>query len=396
MGVDLGKTQSYARKINNKLVINRLRISPASATMLVEELELSNSAISSILKQLEGSGIIIQSHSMANFTKGRKQVYYTLNKDYGMFVILCLSNNRCKIIISNIKEEVLYKEEHEIDKYDVAVIYELILKVKKLLHEKYINHSLAGIYIALPGKVNSKTGELQLSKHFDKDIFEEENKIKKLFSSHFDAPIIIENDTNLAIIGEKCAGALQNSEDALLIYVDNGIGSSMILNGNFYTGAFGYAGEIGLMEASFNGDRNYLDEFVSIRSIKKYIKDNFNLDLVTKDVIDKYYEDEKIHNYIIETAKVLGKKIKDIIEFLNISKVAIQGRVTHFGSDYLNAIKAEIAKSQNICDICYSNLNGDSIFLGAMSLAVDNLIDFTTNKLEINETNLYKERGGNR
>ena len=102
MEIDLGKTQSYARKINNKLVINRLRTSPASATMLVEELNLSNSAISSILKQLENKGIIIQSHSMANYSKGRKQVYYTLNKDYGIFVILCLSNNRCKIIVSNI------------------------------------------------------------------------------------------------------------------------------------------------------------------------------------------------------------------------------------------------------------------------------------------------------
>ena len=77
MDIDLGKTQSYARKINNKLVINRLRTSPASATMLVEELNLSNSAISSILKQLESKGIIVQSYSMANHLKGRKQVYFT-------------------------------------------------------------------------------------------------------------------------------------------------------------------------------------------------------------------------------------------------------------------------------------------------------------------------------
>lgn len=381
MSVDLGKTQSYARKINNKLVINRLRTSPASATMLVEELDLSNSAISSILKQLESKGIIIQSHSMANFSKGRKQVYYTLNKDYGIFVILCLSNNRCKIIISNIKEEVLYKEEHEIAKYDVSTIYELILEVKKLLHEKYNILPLAGIYIALPGKVNSKTGELQLSKHFDKAIFEEENKISRLFSLHFDAPIYIQNDTNLAIVGEKCAGALQDSRDALLIYVDNGIGASMILNGNFYTGAFGYAGEIGLMEAEFRGEKSCLDEFISMRSIKKYILQKYGDNLVSEEVIKKYYKDKELHDYIVETAHLLGKKIKDLLEFLNFSKIVIQGRTTYFGEDYLYAIKEEIAKSQNTCEVCFSKLNGDSIFLGAMSQAVDNLIDLTTHKI---------------
>lgn len=381
MSVDLGKTQSYARKINNKLVINRLRTSPASATMLVEELNLSNSAISSILKQLESNGIIVQSHSMASFTKGRKQVYYTLNRDYGIFVILCLSNNRCKIIVSNLKEEVLYKEEHEIEKYDVSIIYELILEVKKILHEKYQQLPLAGIYIALPGKVNSKTGELQLSKHFDKALFEEENKISRLFSLHFDAPINIQNDTNLSIMGEKCSGALQDSDDALLVYVDNGVGASMILDGNFYKGAFGYAGEIGLMQAEFRGEKHYLDEFVSMRSIKKYILQEYGVKLVSKEVIDMYFRDRKLHDYIIETAHLLGKKIKDILEILNISKIVVQGRITLFGEDYLNAIKEEVNKSQNQCEVCFSKLNGDSIFLGAMSKAVDDLIDLTTQKI---------------
>ena len=381
MDIDLGKTQSYARKINNKLVINRLRISPASATMLVEELNLSNSAISSILKQLESKGIIIQSYSMANHLKGRKQVYYTLNKDYGIFVILCLSNNRCKIILSNLKEEILHKEEHEIDKYDVSIIYELILKVKKILHEKYAGSNLAGIYISLPGKVNSKTGELQLSKHFDKAIFEEKNKITRLFSVHFDAPTSIHNDSNLAIIGEKCAGNLQDSDDALLVYVDNGIGASMILDGHFYTGAFGYAGELGLMETQFRGETNLLDEFVSLRSIKKYAYSLYGDKLVTAQIVEKFNSDKVLHDYVIETAHVLGKKIKDIIEILNVTKIVIQGRVVNFGEEYLAALKKEISHSQNQCEICFSKLNGDSIFLGAMSLAVDNLIDFTTHKI---------------
>ena len=379
--MDLGKTQSYARKINNKLVINRLRTSPASATMLVEELNLSNSAISSILKQLEGKGIIVQSHSMANYSKGRKQVYYTLNKDFGIFVILCLSNNRCKIIVSNLKEEILHKEEHLIEQYDLPVIYELILLVKKILHDKYDNCPLAGIYIALPGKVNSITGELQLSRHFDKAIFEENNKISRLFSTHFDAPIYIHNDTNLAIIGEKCAGNLQDSEDALLVYVDNGIGASMILAGNFYTGAFGYAGELGLMEAQFRGESSVLDGFVSLRSIKKYAYSLYGENLVSAQIAEKYHQDKILHDYVIETAHLLGKKIKDILEILNVSKIVIQGRVVYFGQDYLDALKEEIGRSQNQCEICFSSLNGDSIFLGAMSLAVDNLIDFTTHKI---------------
>ena len=53
MEINSGRNQSYARKVNNKLVISKLRQNDCSATVLVEELNLSNSAMSSILKELE-------------------------------------------------------------------------------------------------------------------------------------------------------------------------------------------------------------------------------------------------------------------------------------------------------------------------------------------------------
>lgn len=380
MEIYSGRNQSYARKVNNKLVISKLRNGDCSATILVNELNLSNSAMSSILKELETQGVIIPSFSASNLGKGRKQIYYTLNKNYGVFAIVCLSNNRCKIILSNLKEEILLMEEKEIDKYDVTVIYEIILAIKNILaKEEYRDLPLRNIYIAVPGKVNSVTGELQLSKQFDSNLFEENNKIVHLFQTHFDAPIIMQNDTNLAIIGEKRNGEL-TSNDALLAYVDNGIGAAMILNGEFYGGDSGYAGELGLMTTSFKGKENFLDEFVSLRSIKNYVKSLLNKNVKTNDVVELFKTNQEIKNYILETAHCLGRKLKDVIELLNISNIIIQGRVHLFGDEYLKCIQDEIAKSQNQCEVRFSNLNGDSIFIGAMSEAVDHLIDVITLK----------------
>ncbi len=377
--INSGRNQSYARKVNNKLVINKLRNCDCSATVLVNELNLSNSAMSSILKELETQGVIIPSYSASSLGKGRKQIYYTLNKNYGIFVIVCLSNNRCKIIISNLKEEVLLMEEKEIDGYDVAVIYEIILAIKNMLaKEEYRDLPLRSIYIAVPGKVNSVTGELQLSKQFDSHLFEEKNKITHLFETHFDAPVIIRNDTNLAIIGEKRAGELSSYNDALLAYVDNGIGAAMILNGEFYGGVNGYAGELGLMNTTFKGQENFLDEFVSLRAIKNNVSNQLNQVVKTKDIVDLYHTNANIKNYVNETASLLGKKLKDVVELLNISNIIIQGRVVLFGENYLECIRKEIIKSQNVCEVQFSKLRGDSIFIGAMSEAVDHLIDIIT------------------
>jgi len=376
MDSNLGKNQSYARKVNSKLVISKLRNADASATILVEELNLSNSAMSSILKGLEMQGAIIPSYSISALGKGRKQIYYTLNKNYGVFVIIGLSNNRYKIILSNLKEEVLIKEEREIDGYDVSVIYEIILSIKKMLSkEEYRDLPLKNIFIAVPGKVNSVTGEIQLSKHFDKSLFDEKNKISNLFQTHFNAPVIIRNDINLAIVGEKRCGALSNSSNAMLLYIDNGIGASMIFNNEFYGGSNGYAGEIGLMQTSFHGQENYLDEFVSLRSIKDFIYSKTNKKIKSNELKDLYINNKEVHDYINETARLLGKKLKDVLELLNISQIVVQGRISMFGEEYLDCIRNEMNKSNNQYDIQYSKLNGDSIFIGAMSEAVDYLID---------------------
>ena len=277
----------------------------------------------------------------------------------------------------------MIKEEKEIDRYDVSVIYEIILRIKSILAlPEYRDLPLVNIYIAVPGKVNSLTNEVQVqsSKHFDKSLFEEKDKISQLFETHFSAPVFIENDINLAIIGERKCGALDSSNDSLLVYVDNGIGAAMIFDGNFYKGSSGYAGELGLTRVTVNGEENYLDEFVSLRSIKNYFKEKYHREFKHKDLVELFYQDDEAKDYILKTSKILGKKLKDIVELLNISKIVLQGRISYFQDQYLQVIKDEVNQSSNQCEVEFSKLNGDSIFIGAMAKAVDYLVDKITTR----------------
>ena len=249
-----------------------------------------------------------------------------------------------------------------------------------LSSDEYVNIPLKRIYISVPGKVNSITGELQLSKQFDKSLFEENNKISDLFNKHFDSPVKIYNDINLAIIGEKRFGALSNVDNAMLIYIDNGVGAAMIFNNEFYGGSNGYAGEIGLIKVNFNGQNNFLDEFISLRSLKEFVLNKTSNKVKSNELIGYYENNMEIHNHINETAHLLGSTLKDMIEVLNISTIVIQGRISQFKDEYLNCIKQEVSFSQNQCDVMFSKLNGDSIFLGAMSEAVDDLVSEITSK----------------
>lgn len=371
----IGRDQSYARVVNNDLVIQHLRNRNLSATELAHMLNLSHAALSSILKGLLQEGIIKVSTSISRAGKGRKQVCYTLNEEYGLIVVVSLSDNRYKISISNIKEEILVEQEKEIDRYDVAIIYEIVLCIKQLVSSNlYRDIPIRQIIIAVPGRVNSHTHELQLSKQFDSDLFEEKNRIISIFENHFNVPIQMQNDINLSIIGEIRSGGLTNVENAMLAYVDNGIGAAFVFDGKLYDGDSGYAGELGLMQASFKGQESYLDEFVSLRSIKNYASNHFNRVFHVRDLLGEYAKKSELYEYINETAHVLGKKLRDIIELLNISHIVLSGRITQFGEDYLNCIRDETSKSQNNCVVKFSMLSKSSILIGAMSKSVDQSI----------------------
>lgn len=366
-----GQNQSYTRAINNELVIQRLRHKECSATELVNDLGLSHAALSSILKGLMHDEIIKISHSISVAGKGRKQVYYSLNEAYGILIVVSLSDNRYTISFSNIKEEIMFEEQKEIALYDVAIIYEIILRIKEIIDKDYRDIPLRHIIIAVPGRVNSSTGELQLSKQFDNDLFYGKNTIMDIFQKHFAIPVTMDNDINLSILGELKCGCLKNVQNAMLAYIDNGVGGALLINGNFYGGDSGYAGEIGLMTVSFQGQESYLDEFVSLRSLKDYAKSIKGKKYNVNDLVQEYQKHDDIYQYINETAHLVGKKLRDIVEILNISNIVLSGRVSLFGDDYLQCIKEELAKSQNQCDVQFSLLGKKSILFGAITKSVD-------------------------
>lgn len=66
-------------------------------------------------------------------------------------------------------------------------------------------------------------------------------------------PIFLDNDANLAALGEYKYGAGQGYSHLVYITVSTGIGGGIIINGSIYHGAGGSAGEIGHITVKYNG-----------------------------------------------------------------------------------------------------------------------------------------------
>ena len=91
--------------------------------------------------------------------------------------------------------------------------------------------------------------------------------LKEILSQRFDVPVFVENDVNLAALGEFGFGAGRGATSLVCIAVGTGIGAGIILDGALYRGCDQAAGEIGYCVPGVKFLGKVYDEFGALESL---------------------------------------------------------------------------------------------------------------------------------
>jgi predicted NBD/HSP70 family sugar kinase len=88
--------------------------------------------------------------------------------------------------------------------------------------------------------------------------------------------VVVENDVNLAAIGERAAGAGQDVHDFALVWLGEGVGVAVDVAGALHRGARGGAGEIGYLSApreaaDLDPDAEDLTEVIGGRGVRRLL-----------------------------------------------------------------------------------------------------------------------------
>ena len=104
--------------------------------------------------------------------------------------------------------------------------------------------------------------------------------LAKALTQRLGGTVSIDNDANLAALGEHTHGAAQNTNDFVYIHIGTGIGMGIFLNGRLYRGSTGAAGEIGYLPIGDIGTahatttrRGILEEALSADAVVRYARD---------------------------------------------------------------------------------------------------------------------------
>jgi glucokinase len=211
-------------------------------------------------------------------------------------------------------------------------------------------------------------------------------------STTFDLPIALNNDANLAALGEWHFGAGRGYSDLIYLTISTGIGGGIILNNKLFMGSSGFAAEIGHTTLLYNGPEcscgqtGHLEAMASGPSIVRWVKSKLEDEslkehfpageLTAKHISDAAEEGNQLAIAAYERAgKYIGLAIADLLHIFDIPTIIIGGGVSRAGNLLFDPIRKSVEKSV-LSDIYLENLQilpaaleDDSGLMGALVLS---------------------------
>jgi glucokinase len=106
-----------------------------------------------------------------------------------------------------------------------------------------IGNGFTGIGFGFCGLVDSAAGRIVSTNHKYSDATQLD--LTSWARNEFGLPLILENDSRLALLGERHAGAARSSEDVVMMTLGTGIGTAVIMGGCLMRGKHFQAGVLG-------------------------------------------------------------------------------------------------------------------------------------------------------
>lgn len=216
--------------------------------------------------------------------------------------------------------------------------------IKNMCDKLAIKYNFEKIGITIPGLADTKNGIWVYAPFSGISNFPIAEKIGGIYKK----PVYIENDVNACAVGEKYFGCCKKIDDFIWITVSNGIGGSVFINGNLYTGYSGNAGEFGHI--------NVLDDTDFVCSCGNYgcveavaagpgIAKRYGGTLTAEEIaMEARNGNNFARNVIYDTGYYIGKALSAAINILNPEMAVFGGGVSQSFDLLEPGIKDALAK----------------------------------------------------
>ena len=252
-----------------------------------------------------------------------------------------------------------------------------------------------GIGMGSPGVIDSEAGTVIGAYNLNWKTLQ---LVKQQFEAELGLPFFIDNDANVAALGEQWVGAGENNPDVVFMTLGTGVGGGVIAAGNLVRGVKGAGGELGHITVDFeapfactcgkkgcletvasatgivNLTRRYAEEYAGDAKLKQMIDDG--QEVTAKDVFDLAKEGDDLALIVYRHfSDYLGVACANIAAVLNPAYIVLGGGVSAAGEFLLEGVRKVFAENsfpqiKESTQLVLATLGNDAGVLGAASLVL--------------------------
>ncbi len=349
-------------KQKNSILETLYKNEKKTITDLSETLFISIPTLAALVEELVDEKWLLR-EEINNRKQGRRPNIYSLNPKLKHNIILDITTHDTKLLVLNFKNEIVFTEIYDLKLKDDAHFIDNLFEIisKAIEAQTLLSREIIAVGVTIPGLVNKRTGFNTTYKNLNIDNKSLGKKISEFFKLH----VFILNDSKSAAYGESIYGFGKNLSHVLSINVDWGVGLGVVLNGQIFNGASGFAGELGHIQVNPVGDLcscgkiGCLDTVTSASSLLKRIKEKLKDGQVSSLSKFKDQLNEINLEMVIEAAKngdgfaidviynigiELGKGLSVAVHLFNPQIIVIDGVLSQAGKLIVNPVEHAINK----------------------------------------------------
>lgn len=373
--------QALVKRINTSIILDTIRQqAPVSRAKVSKLTGLNKATVSNLVQEL-CTNHLVQEIGPGQSSGGRKPQLLLFNGQAGYAVGVELRVKQITAVLTDLEGKILAEDDTALEEHDVQTVTSLMVgMIHGLMRQAPPSpYGIIGIGIGVPGMVDENGTVL-----FAPNLGWEMVPLQQQLEDELGLPVTIDNEANAGAQGELRFGAGQDARHLLYISAGSGIGSGIIINGELYKGARGYAGESGHMSIEADGrectcgNRGCWELYASEKSY-----DNKNGMLPSKNTSELVHHAELGHKETIrhfeELGRYLGVGITNLVNGFNPQSVIIGGPLSDARPWIEETLQHVVAKRtlpyhRELMEIRFSELGSRSTMIGAAYSAISQFL----------------------
>lgn len=397
----LDKQTAYRRRVKKELYFAGSLSCSDLSLLTGRSLPLTIKVLNELLEERK-----VVETGYAVSTGGRRPQMYALKPD--LMYVICVAMDQLITRISLIDMQNHFIG--EIEKVELPLtgnpkaLEQLTSYIERFIKKSGVaKNKIVGIGIGMPGFVDVNKG---INHSFLKP--KPGYSIVSYIESSLHLPVVIDNDSSLIALAELRLGSARHKKNAMVINIGWGIGLGMIVNGELFRGANGFAGEFSHIPLFTNdklcscGKTGCLETETSLLVIaEKAIRGlkegkistlkNLSLEHVEqtyKTIMDAAAKGDKFAVELLSEAGYnIGRGVAILIHLLNPELIILSGRGSAAGKIWLAPIQQAInehciPKISENTQVQISSLGYEAELIGAAALVMEHYdrLEFTHHK----------------